>query len=106
MKFIALLLSVMALLLTVIPCCELEAKENHTHQIEQKKVRVHNETDDNCCKDCSPFYVCGTCTGFAFTGEFVWTYTFLSVPFQHNTIYIPFKLTNPSVLIWQPPKLS
>jgi len=106
-KLIALFLSIIVLTLTLVPCCALAEDEAHIHQTIQKEVDHHcAENEDSCCKDCSPFYVCGTCIGFTFTGFSAFTF---AVPFkavQHNMFYLSVELPLISTPIWQPPKLS
>lgn len=103
-KFIALFLSIIVVSLTAMPCCTLEERQSHAHEITQK--HECSEQDDDCCKDCSPFYVCGTCIGFTFTTQQVVSFAIPLKPVQHNTIYIPVELQAIPVSIWQPPKLS
>jgi hypothetical protein len=64
-----------------------------------------SEQDDDCCKDCSPFYVCGTCMGFTVTTQQVITFAIQLKPVQHDTVYVRVKLPAIPITIWQPPKL-
>ena len=105
-KFLALLLSVIVLTLTTVPCCALEDNEAHSHQFSEEKHDKCPEKDDDCCKDCSPFYVCGTCVGFTISNLPVLTFVIHLKPLQHNNIYIPVELPQMSYAIWQPPKLG
>ncbi|TCC82697.1 hypothetical protein [Pedobacter hiemivivus] len=105
MKFLALFLSIVVITLTITPCCALEVAETHAHETAQKENHECNEKSDECCKDCSPFYVCGTCIGFIFTSEQVLTFAIQLKPVQHNTAYIPVGLPIIPTVIWQPPKL-
>jgi len=105
-KFIAFFLSVIVLTLTVMPCCALEESESHAHKTKQKENHECDHNGDDCCKDCSPFYVCGTCIGFTFTSQSVLTFAIQIKPVQHNTAYIPVELPTNPMVIWQPPKLS
>lgn len=107
MKIIALFLSVIVLILTLVPCCALEGNDGHEHQTVQKEIDHQcTEKDDNCCKDCSPFYVCGTCIGFTFTGFSAFVFIVPFKPILHNTVYLPVELPLVSTPIWQPPKLG
>ncbi|WP_394353506.1 DUF6660 family protein [Pedobacter foliorum] len=107
MKFLALLLSVIVLTLTAAPCCAFEKNETHVHKAySEEKHDKCPDPDDDCCKNCSPFYVCGTCIGFTINNLSVLTFTLHLKPIQHNYIYIPVKLRQMPYSIWQPPKLS
>lgn len=106
MKLISLFLCIVVLTLTLVPCCALEENDGHAHQTVQKEQHECNEQDDDCCKDCSPFYVCGTCIGFTFASQATLTFALQVKPVQHNTVYIPIELSTVSTAIWQPPKIS
>ncbi|WP_379091392.1 hypothetical protein [Pedobacter sp. UC225_65] len=108
MKSIALLLSIIVLVLTTVPCCALEERDTHAHQKEQKQEQhqCSEQQKDECCKDCSPFYVCGTCIGFTPTAQPLFVFTVSVKPVQHHTFYLPIELSPIYTLIWQPPKLS
>ncbi|WP_132225907.1 DUF6660 family protein [Pedobacter sp. ok626] len=103
MKFIALILSVIVLFLTTVPCCALEDDQAY-HQ--EEKAHKCIDKDDDCCKDCSPFYVCGRCVGFTITSYSAITFGTYLRPVQHDSIYLPVELTQTTSFIWQPPKLS
>ncbi|RYZ54678.1 MAG: hypothetical protein EOP49_04545 [Sphingobacteriales bacterium] len=106
MKFISLVLSVIVLTLTAMPCCAFEGGEAHAHKARQIEKHACNEQDDDCCKDCSPFYVCGTCIGFTVTTQQVMTFAIQLKPVLHGSVYVPVKLQMIPITIWQPPKLS
>ena len=99
-----LLLSVIVLTLTAVPCCAFEGGEGHVHKAEQAEKHACSEQDDDCCKDCSPFYVCGTCIGFTITAQQVITFTIPVKALQHNTTYVSAELPIILVSIWEPPK--
>jgi len=103
-KFLALFLFMVVLTLTVMPCCASEAKEVHLHEIAKKEKHECADKDDDCCKKCSPFYVCDTCIGFTTTNLSILKFVVHFRPVQHNTIYIPVKISDISTPIWQPPK--
>ena len=58
MKPIALILVILVLLLSATPCAAVASNGQH-----QKEQCDDNDGDCKCC--CSPFFCCGTCTGFA-----------------------------------------
>jgi len=88
------------------PCCALEEREVHIQKNDQKENHECPESEDNCCKECSPFYVCGTCIGFTFTNQPILAFTIQVKPVQHNTAYIPVELPTIPAVIWQPPKIG
>jgi hypothetical protein len=103
----ALLLSLIVLTLTTVPCCAVEDNEAQVHKSSQKEKHDKcSEDQDDCCKNCSPFYVCGTCIGFTLNSQTVFTFIIHLKPIQHNSIFIPVELAPLSFSIWQPPKLS
>ena len=106
MKFIALFLSIIVLALTINPCCALEGTEAHGHETMQKDKHECGEKADDCCKDCSPFYVCGTCIGFTLSVQKSISFAIPLSAVKHNTLYIPTALTLVPFSVWQPPKLS
>lgn len=95
------------LALTAVPCCALEDSQSHVHErSENKKADKSTDKEDGCCKECSPFYVCGTCTGFTISKYSPLTFAIYLNPIQHSTAYPPVALPVIPVTIWQPPKIS
>ena len=86
------------------PCCASEEREVQLHEIVKKEKHECNEKDDDCCKECSPFYVCDTCIGFTTTDLPILTFVVYFRPVKHDTIYIPVKISAISTPVWQPPK--
>jgi hypothetical protein len=103
-RFIALFLSFIVFTLTISPCCAIEDSKRHTNESRQKDEC--DKQSDDCCKDCSPFYVCGTYIGFTLIYQQAVTLNLPIQPVKHNTAYIPVKLPVIPLAIWQPPKLS
>ncbi|MGY0035670.1 hypothetical protein [Pedobacter sp. NJ-S-72] len=95
------------LALTTVPCCALEKVDSDSHQV-SPKAEEHKcaENDDNCCKDCSPFYVCGTCVGFTINSNLAPTFTVYLRSVKHESVYLTVELPQILSVIWQPPKLS
>lgn len=106
MKSIALLLSFIVLMLTATPCCAFEAEGDHGQDSLQKEKHADDQQSGDCCKDCSPFYVCGTCIGFTFNTQQAITFTVMLKTVMHNTAYVPVELPLIPLAIWQPPKLA
>jgi len=105
-KYISLVLSMIVLMLTALPCCAFEGGEGHAHKTVETKKQLCSEHGSDCCKDCSPFYVCGTCLGFTVTTQQVTTFAIQLKRVQHNTVYIPVTVLAIPITIWQPPKLA
>ncbi|MBB5647082.1 DUF6660 family protein [Pedobacter cryoconitis] len=103
MKFLTLLLSLIVLTLTIVPCCALEKDAD---QLSLKALQQHTQKDEDCCKDCSPFYVCGTCVGFTINNFLSPTFTIYLRPVKHDSAYLTVELPQIPVVIWQPPQLS
>jgi len=99
------------LTLTAVPCCALEDSRVHPHEQsanEQKDQKENKsaEKEDGCCKDCSPFYVCGTCVGFTISSYSLLAFTAYLKPIQHGSIFLTAEIIQTTSTIWQPPKLS
>uniref|UniRef100_UPI0037434D6B DUF6660 family protein n=1 Tax=Pedobacter schmidteae TaxID=2201271 RepID=UPI0037434D6B len=103
MKLFALFLSIFVFVLTTVPCCALESNEAH-HQ--EQKPDTCSEDGNDCCKCCSPFYVCGTCVGFTINSYSILSFAVIIKPVQHNSIYLTVEPNQIPTIIWQPPKLS
>ncbi|MBA4410873.1 MAG: hypothetical protein C0397_15795 [Odoribacter sp.] len=105
MKIICFILSLYVLSLSLAPCCSDddnccdEIKTEHTDNHSQD----HNDSD---CNTCSPFFTCGTCSGFVFTRS---GFNFREVPFSKSKFVAVYKSQFANdffVKIWQPPKIS
>lgn len=99
-------MSIIVLTLTITPCCSMGGTESYEHETVHKDKHECGEQDDDCCKDCSPFYVCGTCIGFTFNTQRPINFTVVVRPVKHDTAYILTELPLNPLSIWQPPKLS
>lgn len=108
-KYLSLILSIYILVLTVRPCCDDNKCADDPHQTE-RLVNNHNPDDHHQDEDhrnaCSPFYTCGSCTGFTFTSlnfslspETVLVQNNVST--YHHTFFSEFYIA-----IWQPPKIG
>jgi len=83
-----------------------EARDTYTHKA-QKDNHQCPEKDNDCCKDCSPFYVCGRCTGFTVTKFKLFISAAVTIrPIVQNGIYLSAELPQILIPIWQPPQLS
>ena len=99
-KFIALLLSVVVLTLTSVPCCGMQ--KNST---EQYNAQDHSKDEDDCGQSCSPFYSCNTCIGFTISNYLKESFAINLRPVLHNSIYLTVELPQTTSSIWQPPQL-
>lgn len=107
MKPVALLLSMIVLLLNNLPCC-FQHEATVQAPAEQRTAQEDGCDDrgNDACNDCSPFYVCGSCTGFIHNDLSGFAFILPRRSSTHNGIYIPLKLKQISTLIWQPPKIG
>jgi hypothetical protein len=82
-------------MLSVVPCC---AFDEHEKQ---------DAAASECCEGCSPFYTCGTCTGFTALSLVGFSTLYQNLaPNQFNNRYLPSFAEGMNSNIWQPPKLS
>ena len=104
MKILCFILSFYVLFLASAPCC---LEEKCSDEIKTAQSDNHSQDyNDNDCNACSPFFTCGTCSGFVFTKievnfkevDFIKTnfVEFYKSPFANNFF----------AKIWQPPKIS
>ncbi|WP_158798645.1 DUF6660 family protein [Pedobacter sp. L105] len=103
MKILALLLSIMVLTLTAVPCCKAEGNPAHHHD---QKANKNTEEKEDCCKNCSPFYVCASCVGFTISNYSIIGFTVYLKLIKHNFSHLTAELTQPPSRLWQPPRLS
>lgn len=118
MRILSCLLLLIVVGLSMIPCCAPIAKSNlsqiaklATQCCEDKKchnTEVPSESNENesNCTTCSPFFSCGSCSGFTSPTEIL-TLTHLKI--EMNNVYTIFKLEIDSDFFeikWQPPKIS
>jgi hypothetical protein len=105
MKAIVLLLSLIVLTLTVTPCCAFENEEECA--LEQKQANEKQTQKDDCCKDCSPFYTCGTCVGFVLATNQVVEMIKPEVKLPiYTSVYLTPEIGEFYPAVWQPPKLG
>jgi hypothetical protein len=106
-KSVLFFLCFIVLALTVMPCCACE-KESPELEATGKNLSQRTDTEkDDCCKDCSPFYVCGSCTGFVLLSQIpVVAPCYPVKEVAKNGFYLTKKLPEIDLIIWQPPQLS
>lgn len=71
MKVILVFMVLLALGMSLIPCCAPEMGDNKNIEVTssccsscETNQGSDNSSNDNACKSCSPFFTCGSCTGF------------------------------------------
>ncbi|MHA3789008.1 DUF6660 family protein [Flavobacterium hauense] len=100
MKFLSIILSVIIMILVSTPCCSGTCQAD---SCKEKSSDKHKDCGDNC----SPFYSCGSCTGF------ICSYA-VSVAVEVNPSYDILTPAHYTILlisrfpdsIWQPPKIA
>ena len=101
MKFIAVILSVYVMVLTAMPCTDIDTVDSNSVSYELAEQN-HNQSND--LDLCSPFCFCHCCQTLSFPSFYD---GFLSDVKVVN-LNIPFKesrFSSPFSSIWQPPKL-
>ena len=101
LKFITSILAACVLCCSVIPCC---VDDNCADEI-TAGAQPHQQ-DDDCKGNCSPFFACGSCTGFSVN---VQSLEISPVPLTGHPVYATFYICPQSEYFptfWQPPKLS
>jgi len=101
-KFLWLILSVYVVFLSVRPCCQ--DKDCYGKYAVEKGQQKDRDKD---CQGCSPFFTCGTCSGFIVTKAVNSNVTLISEPpLKHFANYRHPFIKQISLAIWQPPKLG
>ncbi|WP_370525691.1 DUF6660 family protein [Olivibacter sp. SDN3] len=106
MKFVALILSIFVLTLSVVPCSVLEPAFGHGQE-QCSTEKDHHAQGDDCSGLCSPFYTCGTCLGLVLIVPVTYPSTYLSFEStEHYVLYLLSALREPLSSIWQPPRIG
>jgi hypothetical protein len=92
-------------LLSVKPCCT-----DSDCQIKlpvDKTMSGKLPIKQNDCSGCSPFFTCGSCTGFILNRPVLFEIPIVfESPLKHNAFYRQSHIQQITLSIWQPPKLS
>jgi hypothetical protein len=103
MRFVALLLALLVLGLSLVPCADAQELANGVQAKETSKTHSKQAGHQ---ESCSPFCHCACCAGFSITHEFA---EVISQPLihstQYNSSYIP-EILDISLPVWQPPQLG
>ena len=87
--------------MSAVPCCSETAANNVDHQTCEETTGCDNIP---CDEPCSPFYACGSCTGFSV--QEVEAFTFIQQPFINQKIVsiIPFQRGDYQSPSFKPPR--
>ncbi|WP_295717773.1 hypothetical protein [Mucilaginibacter sp.] len=105
MKFLCYISALVVLLLTAKPCCadnDCGIKNTITQNAPAKSSPKGKD-----CQGCSPFFACGSCTGFTVTKAVDHTLFLLpQIPVKHVIAYNQPYTEDVAQAIWQPPQIS
>ncbi len=116
MKFFCYCLALIVTGLSINPCCEPsiaieQAKVCHSEKVTKDRCCSDNqdensESEDNNCNFCSPFFTCGTCSGFTNISQTISLQLFKVSLKQVHQDYEEKTLTDYFNKMWQPPKIG
>jgi len=104
MKFFALIMAILVLALSVMPCADNEAlqgKEGAKTELSKTTKQQNYPIQD----DCSPFCQCSCCAGFSINHLVASVATELYISGNPTSSFLPSEVINVSLPIWQPPQL-
>jgi hypothetical protein len=104
-KFLCLISAIFVLLLSAKPCCT----DNECGNKDQVTARVLTKSSpkEKECKGCSPFFACGSCSGFTVTRALNYALLLLpGKPVKHTNTYRQPYMEDVALAIWQPPQLG
>lgn len=114
MKILAFISIVLVLSTSLVPCCGPELKRDVMTAVSEGSCcsddgcgdsKDHDESDAG-CDACSPFFTCGSCSGFSFIPVLDWSPYESNLKIEFSSAYL-LKLPDAlSIDKWQPPKLS
>ncbi len=100
MKIIFLLLSIHFLLLSATPCC---FDDPFSFESETESTAGHTDHEDEQGRQCSPFFTCGSCSGFIF---YPYEPINVSSSSAKYSAFYPSEVKHDNcVQIWKPPEL-
>lgn len=103
MKFFALIMASLVLLLSFTPCMDESANST---KAKAEFSKVHDQQKDNDTDNCSPFCTCNCCAGFTFN---IFPFKIEYLDFLSSLkkgVILPTKVSGIALPIWQPPQLS
>jgi hypothetical protein len=106
MRVLSILFSLYILALSVVPCCVFCGGDDDAGVAITAKGSQDRESDQNGCKNCSPFTLCGHCVGFTVTARFAKVERVIldrRVDWREPT---PSYYFSYSASCWQPPRVG
>jgi len=104
-KLVSLILALYVAFLSVKPCCtdsDCQAKNPADYAMNGKLPVKQGD-----CAGCSPFFTCGSCTGFILNQPVLFELPIIADnPVKHTAFYKQPGIQQITLSIWQPPKLS
>ena len=103
MKFLAFIMAILVLALSVMPCADTNAMigSHAKTELTQASPQQHNQSSDVC----SPFCHCSCCAGFTIT-HFTSSFTIIPVPVNKQlNSFLPSEVIDITLPVWQPPQL-
>ena len=97
-KWLTFILLIITLTGTFYPCCLVD--ECNDEEIATAQQENKDEPEGNC----SPFFACATCPGFAATSKTVQIYQPVIQNQIHHETFVIFNLTTYASSFWQPPR--
>ena len=104
MKFLCFILIALTLLLSSSPCCAGDECCNETGKGSGNSTENHHSEEPS--NSCSPFMVCGSCTGFVVIAGIPDLNSEPVIADDQNIPYFQLYLDNYCLKFWQPPKIS
>lgn len=102
MKFLAFIMAILVLALSVMPCADTNAMIDSHPKTELTKVS--HQHDNHKSDACSPFCHCTCCAGFTIT-HFNSSFT-IAVPVNKQiNSFLPSEVIDITLPVWQPPQL-
>jgi len=103
MKFFALIMAILVLALSVMPCADndtLQGKQGAKTELSKTAKQKDNPIQD----DCSPFCHCACCAGFSINHTVAVLSKATAYAESHKTSFLPSEVIEIVSPIWQPPR--
>lgn len=105
MKILATILSLYLLVITCMPCCDLQECDNASES-QFTTQQSHQAENEHANEICSPFCICACCTSVVEldqTDEYSFDRPEVTATFFQHTVAV---VSNDFSAIWQPPKVG
>jgi hypothetical protein len=106
MRIFALIFSFYILALSVMPCCVFCGGDDGAATAVTTKGGKDRQGDEDGCKNCSPFTLCGHCVGFAITARFAKVERVVLSRRVDRPEMRPSYFFSYSATCWQPPRVG